>query len=128
MSPKHYKIAAVTPIIKKADLIAELLKNFSSVSKLPFMSKNMRKVAGKQLIHHKEINNMLENMQSGYRSFYATDTIPLQIHHDLIMALCKKQCVFIIMLDLSAAFDMVNHQTLLNRLSQKYGIKGNVHA
>ena len=49
------KLAAVTPIIIKIDLIAELLKNFRPISNLPFLSKVMEKVAAKQLVTHKEV-------------------------------------------------------------------------
>ena len=126
--PKSFKIAAVTPILKKIDLIAEILKNFRPISNLPFLSKVMEKVAVKQLTSHKEDHNLREKFQSAYRKFHSTETALVRIHHDLRIALDSKQCIMMVMLDLSAAFDTVNHSVLLNRLSERYGIRSNAHA
>jgi hypothetical protein len=126
--PKAFKVAAVTPILKKADLIAEILKNFRPISNLPFLSKVMEKLAAKQLINHKETNNLREKNQSAYRECYSAETALLRIHHDLMLVLDRKECVLMVMLDLSAAFDTVCHETLLDRLATRYGIRGNAHA
>ena len=56
--PKSFKLAGVTSIIKKINLIAELLKNFKQISELPFLSKVIEKVAAKHLITHIEVNNL----------------------------------------------------------------------
>ena len=125
--PKAFKIAAVTPILKKANLIAELLNNFRPISNLPFLSKIIEKAAAKQLIYHKNTHKLREKMQSAYREYHSTETALLRIHEDLLLSLDKKQCVFMTMLDLSAAFDTVNHQKLLDRLHTTYGIRGNAH-
>ena len=66
-------------------------------------------------------------MQSAYRQYHSTETALLHIQNDLLLALDRKQCVAMVMIDLSAAFDTVNHDILLHRLSERYGIKGNVH-
>ena len=122
--PKQFKLAAVTPILKKLDLIAEILKNFRPISNLPFLSKVMEKVAVKQLTLHKEDHNLREKFQSAYRGNHSTETALLRIHHDLLLALDSRMCV---MLDLSAAFDTVCHKTLLDRLSNRYGIRDDAH-
>jgi exonuclease III len=125
--PKSFKTAAVTPILKKANLNADMLKNFRPISNLPFLSKVLEKIASKQMIHHKDTHKLREKMQSAYRKFHSTETALLRIHDDLLLSLDKKQCVYMIMLDLSAAFDTVNHEKLLNRLYTTYGIRGNAH-
>ena len=125
--PKSFKLAAVTPLLKKANLIPEILKNFRPISNLPFLSKVLEKAAGKQLIHHKEVNDLREKLQSAYREYHSTETALLRIHNDLVMSMDKKQCVLMVMLDLSAAFDTVHHKTLLDRLSIRYGIKDTAH-
>ena len=56
--PKAFKLVAVTPIIKKIDLIAEPFKNFRPISNIPLPSKVMEKVAAKQLVTHKEMNSL----------------------------------------------------------------------
>ena len=123
--PHAFKIAAVTPILKKANLIAEILKNFRPISNLPYLSKVLEKAASKQLLVHKTKNNVREKFQSAYRENHSTETALLRIQHDLLSALDRKQCVFMVMLDLSAAFDTVNHSKLLGRLDTSLGVRGN---
>ena len=115
--PTSFKIAAITPILKKANLIAEILKNFRPISNLPYVSKVLEKVASKQLLAHKDVNGLREKFQSAYREFHSTETALLRINHDLLQAMDEKKCVMMCMLDLSAAFDTVNHEKLLNRMS-----------
>ena len=105
------------PILKKANVIAQLLKNFRPISNLPYLSEILEKVASKQLLHHKDTNKLRENFQSAYREFHSSETALLRIQHDLLFALAQKRCVFMVMLDLSTAFDTVNHEKLLNHLS-----------
>lgn len=126
--PKAFKLAAITPILKKANLIVEILKNFRPIANLPFLSKVLEKVANKQLLHHKDIHGLREKFASAYRAFHSTETALLMIQHDLLLSLDKKQCVIMVMLDLSAAFDTVNHEQLLNRLHTTFGIRGNAHS
>ena len=125
--PKSLKLAAVTPILKKANLNADELKNFRPISNLPFLSKILEKMANVQLLQHKDTHNCREVFQSAYKEFHSTETALLRIQNDLLLALDKKQCVFMVMLDLSAAFDTVNHQKLLDRLHTTFGIRGTVH-
>ena len=72
--PKSFKLAAVTPILKKANLIADILKNYRPISNLPFLSKLLEKAASKQLISHKESKHLREKFQSAYRTSHSTET------------------------------------------------------
>ena len=58
--PTSFKIAAVTPILKKANLIADILKNFRPISNLPFVSKVLEKAASTQLLSHKDRHSLRE--------------------------------------------------------------------
>ena len=73
--------------------------------------------------------NLQEINQSAYREFHSIETELPRIQHDLLLSLDQdqKQCVFMVMLDLSAAFDTVHHQKLLDRLHTTYGIRGAAH-
>jgi len=72
--PKAFKLAAVTPLFKKADLIPEILSNFRPISNFPFLSKILEKVATKQLLQHKEVNKLREKMQLAYQEHHSTET------------------------------------------------------
>ena len=71
----------------------------------------------KQLIQHKDKNKLREKMQSAYREHHSTETALLRISHDLLMSMDKKKRILMVMLDLSATFDTVNHDVLLQRPS-----------
>ena len=75
--PFSFKIAAVTPLIKKLNLIPDILKNFRPLSNLPFLSKILEKVAAKQMINYANVNELREVMQSAYRQFCSTETAML---------------------------------------------------
>ena len=122
-----FTFAIVTPILKKDSLIAELLKNFRKISNLTFLSEVLEKGAAKQLLQHKDTDQLRGKIQNAYREIHSTKTALLWIQHDLLISFVKKQCVFMVMLEFSAAFDTVNHQKLLDNLYTTYGIGGNAH-
>ena len=123
--PDSFKMAHITPILKKSDLDPECLNNYRPVSNLAFVSKVIEKVVVERLQIFLMENNLFEPMQSAYRSFHSTETAMLRVHDDIICALGSHQVVLMVLLDLSAAFDTVNHKILLNIL-HKIGIGGTV--
>ena len=67
-------------------------------------------------------NNLRDKMQSAYRKLQSTETAITRIHNDILRAIDRGECTALIMLDLSAAFDTVNHLILLKRLQDELGI------
>ncbi len=122
--PDEYKIANVIPILKKPSLNQDNLKNYRPVSNLPFISKIIEKVVAHQLNNHLARNNIDEKFQSAYRKAHSTETAILKVHSDILLNLENKQCVLLVLLDLSAAFDTIDHNILLNRLENRFGIDG----
>ncbi len=68
--------------------------------------------------------NLFEKFQSAYSEGKSTATAQLRIKNDIIMAIECKQVTTLIMLDVSAEFDIVNHKVLLQRLEKRAGITG----
>ena len=71
------------------------------------------------------INNLHEPFQSAYKQFHSCETSLLRVNNDVLQAIDNRKCVALLLLDLSAAFDTVDHEILLNRLNSKFGISGN---
>ena len=119
--PTGYKLALVTPLLKKPTLDPENLKNFRPVSNLAFLSKILEKVVAAQINQYLAENNLLEPYQSAYRQGHSTETALMRVQNDIICAIGEQRAVLFVMLDLSAAFDTVDHETLLEIL-QHLGI------
>ena len=66
-------------------------------------------------------------MQSSYKKFHSTETALLKIQNDILTSIDEQKCVVLLLLDLSAAFDTVDHPTLLNRLKTRFGITGQAY-
>ena len=80
------------------------------------MGKATEAVAKKQLTAHKEKLNALPGDQSAYREFYLTETALCGIVSDLLEYMDEGKCAILILLDLSAAFDKVDHEILTDDL------------
>ena len=80
-----------------------------------------------QLNHHMTINALHETLQSAYKPGHSTETALIQVHNDILSAMDTQQLTILILLDLSAAFDTIDHQVLLNRMQQRIGITGVVY-
>ncbi len=75
-----------------------------------------------QLISHLTENNLFEPLQSGFRKFYSTETALVKVTNDLLIASDSGYFSILILLDLSAAFDTVDHLVLITRLETDFGV------
>ena len=112
------------PLLKKSNLDPELLKNYRQVSNLPFLSKVLEHVVLTQLMTHLETHNLLEPFQSAYRKCHSTETALLRVVNDLLQASDDGYVSILSLLDLSAAFDTIDHVILSQRLSSTFGCTG----
>ena len=122
--PDDFKLAIIIPLLKKLGLDLEVLKHFRPVSNLAFISKTQERIAASRLTQHMILNNLCEIFQSSYKKFHSTETALLKVQSDILSALDQNKCVLLVLLDLSAAFDTIDHDILLNRLNSYLGISG----
>ncbi len=122
--PDNFKEALLSPLIKKALMDSEIFKHYRPISNLSFISKLVEKVVAIRTKQHMSTHRLYEKMQSAYREHHSTETALLRVHNDIMQAIDDKGAVVLLLLDLSAAFDTVDHQILLTRLSTHLGIEG----
>ena len=120
--PVSLKIALVKPLLKKISLNPEIFKNFRPVSNLSFLSKVIERVAAKRLFAHMSENELHDLLQSAYKPGHSTETALLRVQNDILSALDNKSGVFLALIDLSAAFDTVDHNILLTFLRDTIGL------
>ena len=63
-----------------------------------------------------------EIMQSSYKKHHSTETVLVKIQADIITSIDQQKCVVLLLLDLSTAFDTVDHPILLSHLQRRFGI------
>ncbi len=124
--PTELKNAVLTPNLKKNSLDHEVYLNFRPISNQKFISKIVEKSVSHQLTDYLRGNDLEERFQSAYKGFHSTETALVKVHNDIVSAIDNQEHVILVLLDLSAAFDMIDHKILLSRLSSRFGIKGKV--
>ena len=122
--PTSQKTAMVTPRLKKSGLDPAAVQNYRPISNLPFMSKVIEKLILAQLSRYLAANNLFPDYQSGFRRHHSTETAILRVLSDIYAAIDRDQVSLLALLDVSAAFDTVDHSILLERLSMSYGLSG----
>ena len=123
--PSSLKDASLNPLLKKQTLPYEEFSSFRPVSNLAFISKCVEKVAAAQTCQHVEDNNLNELNQLAYKQYHSTETAMIKVRDDILRAINNNSYVILLLLDLSAAFDTVDHRILLDRLSKRFGIVDN---
>ena len=124
--PPALKTAVIRPLLKKPTLDPEILSNYRPISNLPFLSKVLEKIVAAQLHDHLKDNNLFEKFQSGFRQGHSTETALVRVTNDLLMTSDSGSPSLLILLDLTAAFDTVDHNILLHRLQHTIGLSANV--
>ena len=105
MFPVTLKMALVKPLLKKVNL--DLIdNNFRPALNLAYVSKLAEHAATNQLIEHVNGFNLMEPNQLAYRALHSTETTLLKVKTDIISAPDCQEGACLILLDLSAAFEI----------------------
>ena len=124
--PSTLKSSRIVPLLKKATLDPDNLQSYRPISNLPLLAKVLERIVTKQLQGYLEDHNLGASMQSAYRRYHSTETALLRVNNDLLRAVDQHQEAVLVLLDLSSAFDTIDHETLLQRLATRYGISDTV--
>ena len=120
--PDEMKQARVCPIYKKSNRLD--VGNYRPVSLLVVISKILERAVYNQLEYYLNKNNLLNELQSGFRSKYSTDTCLIHLLDHIKSQTARGLYTGMIMLDLQKAFDTVDHQILCKKL-QTMGVTSN---
>ncbi len=117
------KTAHVRPLLKKPHLDPEDFSHYRPVSNLLFLAKIIEEVVAARLNLHLEKHDLQEQYQSAYiKANHSVETALVSVQDYILRAMDSQRVVVLVMLDLSVAFDTVNHEVLLERLSGNIGI------
>ena len=125
-SMEGLKVSVVTPILKKAGLDCDVLMNYRPVCAGLFLDKLIQKCVFIQLDNHMCLNRLHIPYQSGYKKFHNCETVLLRIVNDIMSIMDSNSCCILLLLDLSAAFDTVDHEELLSILFNEVGLRDTV--
>ncbi len=120
--PDAFKNAIVKPLLKKPNLDPNDPNNYRPISLLPFLSKILERLVHARLLEHMNFIQLDEQFQSGFKNLHSTESALLYVTDKLRMSADKNQISILITLDLSAAFDTIDHSTLLDTLHSHLGI------
>ena len=118
------KHACLTPVIKNLSLDSEQFKNFRPVSNLQFIGKLIERVVFRRLSNHLKRNDLNVSNQYGYKKGHSCETLLLKLINDILKGFESNFATVLLLLDLSAAFDTVNINKLLDILRNEIGICG----
>ena len=124
LTPKSLKTALIRALLKKTGLDSDILENYRPVSNLTFISKVIERVVSGRLNEHLIKNSMFNPLQSAYRDKHSTENALIKVQNDILSTLDAGSSAMLLMWDLSAAFDTIDHNILLFRLCNVYGITG----
>ena len=124
--PARLKHSIITPLLKRSGLPANDYSSYRPIANLPYASKLLERHVSAQIRLHIQCNGIGDPFQSAYRPSHSVETAIACIQDDILRSLDARKHVVLVLLDLSAAFDTINHDILLTEL-HRIGVQGDAH-
>jgi len=124
--PRLYKAAYtyITPQLKKSDIDPAETRSYRPISNLPVVSKLLERLVSSRLLSYLKSADLMSPLQSAYRAGHSTEMAVTKVLVDILLALDRGDFAALTLLDLSAAYDAIDHPMLIRRLELLYGIRG----
>jgi len=122
--PTKFKLAQITPLLKQQGLDATSPSSYRPISNLNTISKILERLVLTRITSHANSSAVIDSFQSAYRQGHSTETALLRVTNDVFEAFDAGRSVLLVALDLSAAFDCIDHRTLIDRLQYTFGLTG----
>ena len=123
-SMEGVKVSVIDPLLKKSDLETEPRKNYRPVNNLVFLSKLTERVVKKRLNSHMHVNRLHCDKQFAYKQFHSAETMMVGVVNNILLGFDANQGTVMIFLDLSAAFDTIDIERMLDILREEIGVTG----
>ena len=124
--PSKFKQALISPLLKKPGLPKSEPSNFQPISNLNTIGKMLERLALARLFPHFSISPSFCPLQSAYRKFHSTEYDLHKLTNDILETIDSGKITILTAFDMSAAFDTLDHITLLHRLQHTFGLSGYV--
>ena len=118
------KWSVIVPLLKKAGLDIDIWKNYRPVNNLVYFSKLIERVVDARLDEHMQKYKLHENTAYAYKRYHSTETMMIGIFDEVLQGFDQNKATIIIFIDLSAAFDTIDIDKILEILHDEIGIDG----
>jgi len=119
--PENLKQALVRPRLKKITLDPDDLNSYRPISNHTFLSV-VERAAADRLRRHIKSHQLFPARQSAYRPHHSTETAITAVHDEIIKAIDSGNVCAVVLLDLSAAYDTVDHHILLQIMNRRFAV------
>ena len=120
--PLEWKSANITPLLKHGD--ETQMENYRPISVLPVVAKVMERIVFNQLYCFLQEHSLLTQHQSGFRPNHCTQDVLIGTVDEWLKGVDNNHIVAALFLDLSKAFDMIDHKLLLRKMRLEFGVMG----
>ena len=119
--PSSWKSGIITPVLKKGKCHSDY-NSFRPITNTPFVAKILEKTVLNQLVPYLQTTNKYAKNNSAYTENMSTETLLCKIHSDIMTSFDSQSLTLMVLLDISAAFDTVNHSKIIHILQNRFNI------